>query len=186
MNETLAVIRNRRSIRSYKAEQLADEEIQAILDAAIYAPSGMNLQRWHFTVVQDPSLFAKMKEILRTNMLASDIPFFVERAKEENFVAFFDAPTLIIITADEQRGSAKLDCGMAAQNMLLAAESLDIGSCVMGSSDLLFHSPEGTALKDELGIPAGYEHICAVALGYKNERPTAKPRREGVVTYLKG
>lgn len=183
MNETLNVIGSRRSIRSYRTEQIKDAELEAILNAAIYAPSGMNQQRWHFTVVQNPAMFAQMKEILRENMLNSGIPFLAERAAAPDFTAFFNAPTLVIITAEEER--ARLECGMAAENMMLAAESLNIGSCVMGSSELLFQSERGAALKAELGIPAGFSHVCGVTLGYKNETPEVKPRREGVINYVR-
>ncbi len=184
-NETLKVIRNRRSIRKYTAEQISDEEVQAIIEAAIYAPSGMNLQGWHFSVVQKPALIAKIRKIMKENILNSGVPGMVERAKTPDFAAFHNAPTIIFLSADEKSGVAPIDCGMAAENICLAAESLNIGSCIMTSSAILFANDAAGELAREIGFPAGYKHMCVVTLGYKAEQPTAPERKSGVVNYVK-
>ena len=185
MNETLKVINSRRSIRSYKSEQISAEEMQAILIAGLYAPSAMNLQKWHFTVVQNKTMLDKLKRLLKAEMLHCGNDFMEKRAQDPDFVAFYDAPTVIILSADEHSGAAPIDCGAAAENMALAAESMNIGSCVMTSSALLFSSAQGEALEQELGIPAGYRHVLAVAFGYKNgEIPAAAPREKDLVNYI--
>jgi nitroreductase len=186
MNEALRVIKNRRSIRQYKEEQISDAQLQEILDAALLAPNAMNMQVWHFTVIQDRGLLERIVGIVKGNLLNSGIEFLAKRASTPGYNTFYSAPTVIMISGSEKAPFIQVDCGAAAQNIALAAESLDIGSCVMTSPAFLFASPEGNDLKEELGIPDGYVHVCTVALGYKgSEHPLAPPRKQDVVNYLK-
>jgi nitroreductase len=186
MNETLAVIKKRRSIRKYKPEQIGDKELETIMEAAIYAPSAMNQQKWHFTVIQNREILAKLAKKAAENMLKSPIPFFVERARDPNFNVFHEAPTVVIITGDEKAGFVDLDCGMAAQNITLSAESLKINSCVMGFPSAIFEGDDADAIKKELGIPAGYRFVISVALGYRDmETPPAPPKNRENINYIK-
>lgn len=184
-NETLKIIHNRRSIRKYKADPISDESIQAIVDAAVYAPSAMNLQNWHFSVVQNQAVLAKMREAQKAGMKASGEQFLIDRANDPNFVPYFAAPTVIIVSGKKGERSATINCGLAAENIVLAAESLNIGTCIMTSSVMTFSGPAGEVLAREVGIPEGYEHVCAIPLGYKDEAPEAKERLSGTVNYIK-
>ena len=183
-NTTLSVIHNRRSIRKYKPEQITNEEIKEIMDAAIYAPSAMNRQNWHFSVVQNPELLAKMRESMKEGMRASGEEFLVSRANDPKYVPFFSAPTVIIVSGSKEDHSTQINCGLAVENITLAAESLNIGSCIMTSSVMTFNTPNGDELKREIGIPEGYDHVCAVTLGYKDETPAAKDRASGIVNFV--
>ena len=127
----------------------------------------------------------KMANLMKESMLNSGITFLVERAKDPNFNPFGGAPTVILITADKTIRFAEIDCALAAENILIAAESLGLGSLIMTSTELLFKSEKSEELKKELGVPEGYEHVCVVALGYKDENPPAKPRRKDVINYIK-
>jgi len=183
---TLQVIHNRRSIRKYKSEPVPEAELKEILSAAINAPNAGNQQRWHFTVIQNQAVLDKVKSTMKENMLNSGVQFMMERASEPGFIPFFNAPVLIIISGDENGKFNGIDCGAAAENIALAAESLNLGTCLMTSSEFLFASEKGAELMKELGIPEGYKHICAVTLGYKDgENPPAKPRKEDVIHYIK-
>lgn len=185
MNETLKVIYSRRSIRKYKEQQIPEAELHEILNAAINAPNAGNQQRWHFSVVQKKVMLDKVKSMMKENMLNSGLEFMVKRASEPGYIAFFDAPTLVIISGDETSKFIDIDCGAAAENIALAAESLNIGSCLMTSSEFLFASEKGKEMMKELGIPDGYRHVCALTLGYKEgENPPAKPRRQDVINYF--
>jgi nitroreductase len=184
-NETLTVIHRRRSIRNYKPEQIGDVELHAIIEAAIYAPTGMNLQGWHFSVVQNPELLARLRRTMKENMLNSGVPAMVERASAPDYSALHNAPTIIFLSADKYSRYAQIDCGLAAENICLAAESLNIGSCVLTSSANLFLADKSSALGHELGFPAGFVHVCSVTLGYKNEDPAPKDRNADLVTYIK-
>lgn len=185
-NETLKVILNRRSIRKYNKEQISEWELGEILKAAIYAPSARNQQEWHFSVIQNEDLLGKIKDLLKEYMINSGVPFMVERASAPGFVGFYDAPTVIIVSAKNDAFQRLIDCGIAAENIALAAEAVGVGSCILTSSQLLFDHEVNGGLSKELGIPEGYSHVCTVTLGYKDgELPRAAPRSEGLVTIIK-
>ena len=185
-NKTLTVIRNRRSIRQYKTRQITDGELNAILEAALFAPTAMNQQKWHFTIVQRKSVLAKMDLITKENKLNSNNPILAKSAASEDYHTYYRAPTVVIVSGDRDAKFVQMDCGAAAQNIALAAESLGIGSCIMTSAGFLFASAKGQQMKKELGIPEGYEHMCSIALGYKNtEKCTVPPRNRAVFSYVK-
>lgn len=185
MNETIRVIKSRRSIRKFKTVQIPDSELQEILECAILAPNARNQQKWHFTVIQDKTMLNKITGIMKENMINSGIEFLASRARDSGFDPFGNAPTVILITADKTSRFVEIDCAAAAENIMIAAESLGIGSHVMTSTELIFTSEKGRELKKELKIPEGYEHICTIALGYKDEEPQMRPRRKDVITYIK-
>ena len=186
INETLAVIHRRRSIRRYETRQIPDDKLNAILEAALFAPTAMNQQKWHFSVVQNKSTLEKMDRITRENKLNSNIAFIVKNAGRNNYHTYYHAPTVVIVSGDKQAKEIKMDCAAAAQNIALAAESLGIGSCILTSAEFLFASTSGRKMKKELGIPKGYDHICSIALGYKTaEKITVPPRNREVFSYLR-
>jgi nitroreductase len=186
MNETVKTILSRRSIRKYKADQISDEELNIILDAGKFAPSGMNQQTWHFTVVQNKEVLKRINEVCKTAFLNSGIKIYEDRAKAENFTAFYNAPTFIIVTGDENAIAPQNDGSLALGNMFNAAESIGIGSCWIHALSYVFSTEEGKALKSELGIPEGYIHVGSGAFGYKDmQQPTPPPRKEGTVNIIR-
>jgi nitroreductase len=186
MNETLQVIKKRRSVKQYKAEQIPDADLQHIMEAAIYAPNARNAQTWHFTVIQDKDMLDTMVGIIKENIMNSGIEFLKGKASEPDYHTFYHAPTIVLVTGDEKDKFRDVSCGAAAENIALAAASLNIGSCVMTSPEFLFASEEGNALTKELGIPDGYTHVCVVALGYtEGKDPATPPRDTDVINYVK-
>jgi nitroreductase len=186
INETLEVIRHRRSIRQYEARQISDSELNAILEVALFAPTAMNQQKWHFSVVQNKSALAKMDRIARENKRNSNIPFLVKTVEQDDYHTYYRAPTVIIVSGEQGAEFIQMDCAAAAQNIALAAESLGIGSCIMTSAGFLLASAKGLAMKKELGIPDHYEHMCSIALGYGyGNKPPAPPRNREVFSYIK-
>ena len=186
MNEVIKTIMDRRSIRNYKKEQIKDAELQQVMDAAINAPNARNQQKWHFTVIQDRDRIARMLEQIRDNIINSDNEFLKGRIKDPTFSPLHNAPTVVIITGEDNNQFVKVDCGLAAGNMVMVAESLGMGACIVGSPDMLFETERIDEVKKELGIPEGYSHICTVTLGYRDcETPEAKPRSKDVINYIK-
>jgi nitroreductase len=184
MNEVVKTIKSRRCVRQYKPEQISDSDIQTLMDAAILAPNAMCQQKWHFSVIQNKDLLNKMVAVTRENM--KSVEFFARRVEDPNYSPFFQAPAVIYVTADSKARFAVIDCSLAAENILLAAESLGIAACIMTSSEFLFASEKGKALKKEMGIPEGYEHVCAISLGYKiGPGPEARPRNKEVYNIVK-
>jgi len=100
MNETIKVIKNRRSIRKFKEKQITDSEVQEILDCALHAPNVGNQQKWHFTVIQNKDMLERMERILKENMMNSGVDFLAKLASDPNIRIFGNAPTGILITAN--------------------------------------------------------------------------------------
>jgi nitroreductase len=186
MNETMKTILNRRTIRTYKPDQITDGELETILEAGKYAASGMGMQPWHFTVVQNKEILNKVNAMGKAEMLKSDIPMFRERAAAPGFSPFYNAPTLVIVSGDKSARFYAEACALAIGNMFLAATSLGVGSVWSSLIAMLLDGPDGPALAGELKIPEGYRAVGAVGLGYNaGEHPAAAPRKEGTVTILK-
>lgn len=116
MNDIINTLQNRRSIRKFKSEQIKDDELNAILEAGKYAPSGANQQSALFIVVQNKEMREKITK-LNAAVLGKDID------------PYYGAPTIILVLADKTKVTPIEDASLALGNMLNAAYSLGIGSC---------------------------------------------------------
>lgn len=175
MNDTLKSLYTRRSVRDFTPEQIDDKDLALILHAAVYAPSARNQQPWNFTVVQNPKLL---------ETLALHIKSALNMPKDFKY-NFHGAPTLIIISCDRNCKTGILDCAVALENILIAATSLNIGSCWINQLNPICDTPKIRTLLDSFQIPK--EHIvygCA-ALGYSSKTPTAPPRKQGIIKIIK-
>jgi len=182
MNEVLNVIKSRRSVRSYKTEQLNKESIEAIIEAGIYAPTAHNDQPWHFTVIQNQEMLQHIDKIAKSEMAKSEVEWIKKMSANPEFSLTYHAPTLVIVSGRKDGMAWTTDCAAAIQNMLLAAESLNIGSVWLGLLRFFFEQKDEV---QKLGIPEGYEPFYGVALGYKEkEQATAPKRNMEVVNYI--
>ncbi|MDP4093951.1 MAG: nitroreductase family protein [Bacillota bacterium] len=183
MNEILNTIKSRRSVRSYRKDQIRQEELDAIIEAAIYAPTGHNEQPWHFTVVQNQDTIQYINDKAKELMVKSDVEW-IRNTGSRPMKITYDAPTLVIVSGRADAISWRADCAAAIQNMLIAAESLDIGSVWLGLVNFFFEQEDAAKI---LGIPEGYEPYYTVALGYKaSDRKQAAPARNyDVVNYIR-
>ncbi len=185
MNDTLKTISNRRSIRSFKAQPVSDADISSILDCAIMAPNARNMQQWHFSVVRSGKLIEKMVDKIKENIMKSDVEFLKDKARNPGYHTFHKAPVVIVISGDSTNKHIRFDCGAAAENINLAAESLGLGTCIIASSELLFAVEDRDEEKKMLEIPMEYSHIGCIALGYKADGTPVSPKRnKNVISYL--
>lgn len=176
MNKVLKTIASRRSSRSFKAEQIQEKELQAILEAGLQAPSGHNDQSWYFAAVQNRGLIDEISAGCKQEMRKAPLDWMAELGGNGKYHIFYHAPTVIIVAAHNKAISPLPDVCAAIQNMLIAAESLDIGSCWMGFAAFYFNSPERY---QKLGIPEEFTVHYGVALGYKPEKVNpAPPKRK--------
>jgi nitroreductase len=182
MNEVIANIKKRRSTRGFSPEQIKDEELKAILEAGTYAPSGQNTQSWFFTVLQNPGVIEKVNSwIIEEARFVNDAKA-QEIASTPNALIFRKAPTVVIVSGDTHDGLAVENCCCAAQNIMLAAESLGIGSCWICYAAFLGLRPTWKDYRAKLQIPEGYIPHFAITLGYKTGPDgQAYPRRKGVI-----
>ena len=186
MNDVLQAILKRRSVRTFKPDQISESELQKIIESGQFAPSARNEQPCHFTVVQNKELQEKINQVIQKVFLNSGDSVLTERAKADHFSPFYHAPTLIIVSADSKVVAPEADSSLALGNMFLAAHSMGIGSVWIHSLRSLFNSEEGKALNKDLKIPDGYVIYGSGAFGYNSGNvPAAAPRKAGTVTFIK-
>ena len=182
-NQVVECIMSRRSIRAYKPEQIKDEELQTILECGINAPSARNSQPWEVRVMQNKDAIENLNKEVIADMIEKR-PEAKERFADENASVFFHAPTLLVVAYDTTQYWGQSDCGMLVQNVLLAAESMNIGSCAVGCCREYINSPKGADFVKSLNLPENYVVYLTVTLGYKDENPDAKPRDDKKVAYM--
>ena len=186
MNEVIQNILNRRSVRVYTDEQIKQEDLDLVLQAGIYAPSGCNMQPWHFTVVQDPELISELSVESKKEFADSENEMFRNMANNPEYKIFYNAQTIIVVSGEDSAVTAQLDCAAATENMMLSAESLGIGSCWIGLIFYLFEGERAKEYSEKLQIPEGFKPYYALTLGYKKyENAKAPKRREDTITYIR-
>ena len=185
MNAVLDCIRDRRSVRSYKPDAVADSELQAVLEAALYAPSAANQQPWHFTVIRSREVLDAMNRDTKEHFKSSEVPHFRRFAESEQFNVFHNAPLAIIVSGDERAMLPAVDCAAATENILIAAESLGLASCWINAAIHLFQGAKAAEWLGRLGIPEGFRPMYAVTLGYAaGEKGQAPARKGNNITYV--
>lgn len=186
MNEVMNAILSRRSIRAFTEEKVDQELLEEIVKAGAYAPSSLNNQPWHFTVISNKEVLDKLNFDTKEVIKSLDNEKFKALGNNEKFNVFYNAPVAIIVSGEEADMMSEVDCAAATENMLIAAESLGIGSCWIGFVTLLFKGEKGEEYRKEFGIKDGYKPYFAIVLGHKKvEGANAPKRKEGTVTYIK-
>lgn len=187
MISVIDAIHARRSIRAYRSEQISDEQLQAILDAAIAAPSAVNQQPWHFSAVQNDELLARINEATRKGMLKNCAPEQRSQFEDPSWSVFYHAPTVIFVScpALDVKRYAQTDSGMAIENMALAAVGLGLGSVILGRPREAFWSEEAEEFRNALCFPEGYDFILALAIGYPDHERPAHPVIENHISIIR-
>lgn len=169
VNQVVETILARRSVRKYKPQPVEREKMQTIVECGVNAPNAMNRQPWEIRVVDNPDFINGVTELYKKEQ--------PKVAEDPNFKNMFrNAPTVVFIGRDVQSGSAEFDCGLLSENMMLAAQSMGIGSCCLGSPAAFMRSPAAAEYLKQLGFSEGYELLYCIAFGYPDEAPAAKPR----------
>ena len=171
MNEALKVLYDRRSIRRYKNEQISCEEMDAVIRAGVCAASGKNGQSAIIIAVQDK----------KTRDLLSRLNAAVLGVKSD---PFYGAPTVLIVLADAKSPYAVQDGSLVLGNLMNAAKAIGLGSCWINRAKEVFDSEEGKALLKKWGVEGEWIGIGNCILGYPDEDPAMKPRKENFVYYV--
>ncbi len=181
----LKTIHARRSVRAYAQTPLDSATVQTLLDAAVHAPTAMHEEPWAFVVVQDHALLQRLSDLAK--------PLFVEEVRHRNahgtshsfdhfirpdFNIFHGADTLIVICAKQSGQFVVADCWLAAENLMLAASAIGLGSCVIGSAVAALNIHK---VKAELGIPAEYSAIAPIVVGVPSGETPATSRKEPTI-----
>ncbi len=175
MKETMIEqILTRRSIRKYRDEQVGRDKLNQIIECALLTPSALNKQPWQVRIIQQKDIMANINQTFVEWARGKDLPGSAARANEVGFSVFHHAPTLIVVAADKDNHYAEGDCGMLAQNIMLSAHILDLGSCTIGNVANIINT--STTLRSALNIGDEYKVLFGIAIGYPAEKPEPKPR----------
>lgn len=177
-NEVIDNMMARRSIRKYLDKPVEHAKLEQIAICGINAPSGSNRQPWEICIVEDYAFIQGLTDIYKKAN-----PEQVKR--DPDFKNMFrNAPNLICVATPKDRG--QLDAGMLGENMMLAAQSLGLGTCCLGGPvRFLKANEEAKPYLDRLGFSEGYELLYILAIGYPDEQPAAKPRDLNKIKYVK-
>ena len=167
-NEVLKAIRERRSVRKYKKEQITAEELNTVLDAGTWAPTGMGKQDPYIVAVQDEAICARLRKMNAEVMGTTSDPY-------------YGAPTIVLVFASADWGNNVKDGSLVLGTMMLAAHSIGLASCWINREDAMFATEEGKALMKQFGLPDGLVGIGALSLGYPEAGGShaPKPRKDG-------
>lgn len=174
MNETIQSIMNRRSIREFTEESIPQAALELILQAGIYAPSGHNMQTWRFTVLREPKQIMQLKEIMQQTA----------EAKQVYFYGFQNPSAVILVSNDRRNHCSVQDSSCAAQNIMLAAHSLGVGSVWVNAWMTLCDEPEVRALLREFQIPEQHIVWASIALGYPKNPGKLLAKKQNVIRWL--
>lgn len=186
MNETLKVISERFSCRNFSDRMPEPEFLDAITQSAIQAPSGMNRQCWHVIVIKNNDIISEMEaEGMKFLSLMEDKTMY-ERILSRGGRLFYNAPCIILIAIKEAypKGAELIDCGILAQNIVLAATSLGISNLHCGFVGLAFAGEKASEFKSKLKFPEGYECGMGVLLGYANVTAPPHSPNQDKVTFI--
>ena len=179
VNPVLSSIMARRSIRKYLDKPVEHEKLEVIVKCGINAPSGMNRQPWVVRVVEDQKLIADVTEVYKQANAEQ-----VKRDKDFKNM-FRNAPNLICVCTPAN-GGGELDAGLLGENIMLAAQSMGLGTCCLGGPvRFLLSNEKCKFFLDRLDIPADYKLNYIIAIGYPDEQPEAKPRDASKVKFIK-
>ena len=170
MNEVLNCLETRRSVRKYLPKQIADAELNAILEAGIYAPTAMGRQSPKIVVLQKPEDVAEL-ERMNAAVLGNPAAH-----------PFYGAPVVCVVLTDPERDTCVEDGSLVMGNLMLAAHSLGVASCWIHRARQEFDSPEGKALLKKWGVDECYIGVGHCILGYAaSAAPAPKPRKKDYV-----
>ena len=184
--EILDAIRRRRAVRDYKPENAPAALLRQVIAAASWAPSAMNEQPWQFTVVTDRSLMGEISSQAKLFMLKSVAAMprsghFQDILGDPHFNIFYNAPALIVISAEAQGQWCVEDCALAAENAMLAAFDLGLGSCWIGFAQGWLNSAAGL---DALGLPRGHRVVAPIIMGYSKVEPPPVARKSPAIHWI--
>lgn len=164
MNETLKTIFERFSCRDFADMPLTDEQIKAITNAALAAPSAMNRQPWHVIMITDKRLIEELDtEGMNILSVAEDKSVY-ERMMARGGKLFYNAPCMVMVAADGSNYAA-MDCGILSQNVAIAAHSLGLGSVICGMAGTPLSGSLGDEFKKRMKFPDGYDFGVAILVG---------------------
>ena len=180
-NAVCDAIMARRSIRHYKDTPVSRDTLMQLAIYGINAPNAMNKQEWALRIVDSKEYLDGVTELMKAEM-----PFFVNTDDPQFRNGFRNAPAVIMIAApDDEHGMTDINIGLLSENICLAAQSMGLGSIVMGGPSMFIANYESARpYLEKLDLPEGYKLKICLGVGYADEAPEAKPRDEGKIEFI--
>ncbi len=184
--DVIDTIHARRAVRDYKPEPVPPDLLRAVTTAASWAPSAMNQQPWRFTVVTDRGRLEEIADKAKHWAAArlagqTEAPHLAEMLSNPSFHIFYNAPALVVISAPSKDAFCIADCALAAQNLMLAASRLGLGSCWTGMAEAWLNSEAG---HKALHLPAGEQVVAPIILGFPQSVPAPVPRKPPTLYWI--
>jgi len=174
MNQTVQAMLDRRSIRKFRPDNVPSDLVDQVIEAGLYAASGMGRQDTLIVAVSNRELRDRLSNFNSALM-----------GKGPDFDPFYGAPVILIVLADKQYPTHVYDGALTMGNLMLAAHVLGLGSCWIHRAKEEFEQTEFQNLLHELGIEGEWEGIGHCALGYPDQQPATPPRKDNRVFYVK-
>ena len=168
MNQIIEAIKNRHSCKKYLDTPVDMKLLLEIAEAGKYAPSALNLQSPVFLVVNDRKTRDELSKMNASILNSTEDPF-------------YNAPAVIVVLADRNNKNHVYDGSLAAENIMLAASSMGLGSCWINRARQMFDTEEGKKIIKDAGIEGDYEGICNIIVGYPDGELTVKPRKDNYI-----
>ncbi len=178
-------IRKRKSIRAYQEKPVDSGDLEKIIEAGQWAPNAGTFQ---ISVITDKVLQQNINDLTHQAMKNSPVEFLRQRAALPGYQPLYSAPVLILLSGPEKAPVSPINAALAAQNMILEATELGLGTCFLFSPTSAMNAPENRSVAEEAGIPEGYSLQCAVLVGHPaEENRFSLPNRDpkGKVFYRK-
>ena len=183
-NQILETIKTRSSIRAYQTKPLTREQLNALTEAALASPSAMNLQLWHFIVIENKAALNELEQDVIDYFVEVDDKTALERMKSRNNKVLYDAPCVIVISIDPQHWS-QIDAGIAVQNIAIAAKSMGLDSVILGMPSVVFKGSKAGYWVQKLGFQQGHVFGIAIAVGYAAMDKEPHEMDRGKVSFIK-
>jgi nitroreductase len=197
MNQVIENIKQRRSIRKYLSKKIPRKVVEELIECAKYAPSSHNRQPWNFTVISNVKSIDRLSARIRLwydsvikwggplyfiKEVRKSVEEMKKRVASEKDLFFYNAPCIIIIHSRNKRFYVN-DCACAAQNIMLAARSLGIGSCWIGFADIALNASKN--IRKSIAIPPSHKIMAVLVLGYPEKFPaTSLPRKDTPIEFI--
>jgi nitroreductase len=179
-------IARRRAVRAYRPDAVEEATVRELLKEAVRAPTAMHAEPWSFVVIQDRTLLKRYSELAKSTFESGPVGAAVAHPpaasdaraaailSEPDFNIFYDASTLIVICARPRGSFVVADCWLAAENLMLAACAMGLGTCCIGFAVQTLNRPE---VKAELGIPAEVVAVAPIIVGLPSADPAPTTRK---------
>jgi nitroreductase len=182
-NNTLKTLFERSSIRRFTDEPLTEEQLDTLAQAALASPSGMDAQPWRFSFVTDLAAIAAVSEGALDTFRRAGNQTVLDRVASRHTSLFYGAPLVVFITLPIS--ASPIEAGIAAQTLALAAQSMGLGSCIIGLAGAAFSGDEGEVLGRRIGMPDGYVFALSVAIGHPAMSKAPHAARPEKITWIR-